>query len=132
MYNKFMLPTNIKDFIKELFLGAGFSLPEAEEKIQTIDRSFGNIVVAKILEKIPADKQKEIAAKLKKAANPAEVVKILGEFFADNLTKDDFQRLYQEELAKILEEILKPLREVCTPQQLQQVRRLAETKYPRD
>lgn len=124
-----MLPTNIIDLLKELFSSVGFLPDEIEKKIEAIDESFANIITAKMLEKIPEDKQKKASEKLKGLKVPSEVIKALGELFTANLKKEDFNKVYREELIKILEEIFKPLRETASSEQLAKIRNLINSKY---
>lgn len=123
-----ILPKNIIAYLNDLFLSSGMTKEEVEKQLQILDFSLRINLIAQILKKIPQDKQKQITSKIKKAKTSDELLKFLAKFFRDNLTKKEIEKVYQDELEKILEPILQPLKESCTPEQLVKLQTLT-AKY---
>lgn len=123
-----ILPKNIIAYLNDLFLSSGMTKEEVEKQLQILDFSLRINLIAQVLKKIPQDKQEQITSKIKKAKNSDELLKFLAAFFKDNLTQTQIKKIYQEELEKILEPILKSLRESCTPEQLVKLQELT-AKY---
>lgn len=123
-----ILPKNIIAYLNDLFLSSGMTKEEVEKQLQILDFSLRINLTVQVLKKISQDKQKQIIPKIKQAKTADELLKFLAVFFKDNLTKKQIEKIYQEELEKILEPILKPLKESCTTEQLAKLQKVT-AKY---
>ena len=113
-----MIPQNISGYLSQVYLSIGFSKKEIKNNLKVINDSFEIIILEKVLKTIPLKKQLLFADKLKMVKNPEEIIIFLAKFFSNNVDFQNFRKIYVEELEKILEPILKPLKESCTPEQL--------------
>lgn len=123
-----MLPKNIKNYLTELFLSVDFDRKETEKKLAVVEESYQTAVSARILEKIPKEKQEKAAEAFKKDKNLEDLSLGLLNFFGNNLTQKDLDQICEEELTFILKQFLKPLREKATPEQLVKLQTLT-AKY---
>lgn len=123
-----MLPKNIKNYLTQLFLSVGFDRKETEEKLAVLEESYQTAVSARILEKIPKEKQEKAAEALKKAEKAEDLSLGLLNFFGNNLMQKDLDQICKEELTFILEQFLKPFGEKATSEQLVKLQALT-AKY---
>lgn len=113
-----ILTEKIIAYLRDLFLAVGFGKEETNEQILSLEKSFRILLISRILQKIPQDKQKQASLAMEKVKNQEEFFSFLTKFFKKNLKEKEIKKIYQEEMEKILEPILKPLKESCTPEQL--------------
>lgn len=123
-----MLPKNIKNYLTELFLSVGFSQKETEEKLVLIEENYQTAILARVLKKIPKEKQEKAAEDLKKAKDPEDFFLGLLNFFGNSLTRKDLEQIYEEELTFILKQFLKPFGEKATSEQLAKLQKVT-AKY---